>query len=241
MLPSSLLPRLLSAAALTLLTTGPIVAQERQARAPGAPFERVESSGGIDVYLTQGPTAAVAVEAQPEVLPRVVTEVKANTLVIRWEKGFQPWKMANRPFRAKVYVTAPRLSGVTLSGGADAHGQTPITTDNFQIEASGGGDVSLTLHVKTLRADASGGSDLTLTGRAETQEISTSGGSDYHGFGLRSTTARIGASGGSDAEVWVEGDLTADASGGSDLRYRGAARVSRVSSSGSSSVRRVKE
>ena len=238
---ASLLPRrLLGAAALTLLAASAALAQQKQTRSPGAAFEQVQSGGGIDVYLTQGPTAAVTVESQPELLPRVVTEVKNGTLIIRWEKDFQPWKIANKPFQARVYITAPRLTGLSLSGGADAHGQTPLVDDDFRIEASGGADVTLQLQVKNLWADASGGSDLTLTGRAETQEVNSSGGSDYRGFGLQSTTARIEASGGSDAEVWVEGDLTANASGGSDLRYKGAGRVSRVGSSGSSSVRHVK-
>ena len=43
-------------------------------------------------------------------------------------------------------------------------------------------------------------------------------GSDYHGFGLQSTTAIISTSGSSDADVWVDGELTANASGGSPTR-----------------------
>ncbi|MFD1468971.1 head GIN domain-containing protein [Hymenobacter caeli] len=229
MATSSLLPYLLGTA-LALATTG-ARAQQRQARAVSGSFEKVESSGGIDVYLAQGPAAAVAVEALPEALPHVVTEVRDGTLLIHWEKDFS-WKnmtswnsLAGRQRSVKVYITAPRLTGLALSGGADAHGQTPLRADDFSIRASGGSDVTLQLQAKTVHAESSGGSDVTLTGRVERQEMRFSGGSDYHGFGLQSTTATVSASGGSDADVWVDGELTANASGGSDLHYKGTARL----------------
>lgn len=230
--------RLLATAAVSLLAATGAHAQQKQTRTVGD-FQLVESSGGIDVYLSQGQTTAVSVDAAAEVLPHIITEVQGSTLAIHWEKGFQPWKVSNHPYQAKVYITAPRIKGVSLSGGADAHGQTSIVADDFRIQASGGSDVTLTLQTKTLRAEASGGSDLNLSGKADRQDISVSGGSDYHGFGLQSTTASINANGGSDADAWVEGEITANASGGSDLRYKGNAKVSNVSSSGSSDVKHV--
>jgi hypothetical protein len=233
------LPRLLITAILAGLTLGTAHAQEKQTRPVSGAFQLVESSGGIDVYLSQGPTAAIVAEAAADVLPHLVTEVKGNTLAIHWEQGFQPWKQANHPYQAKVYITSPRITGVSLSGGADAHGQTPIQTDDFRIQTSGGGNVTLTLQAKTLHAQASGGSDLNLSGKVDQQEMSISGGSDYHGFGLQSTTASIEASGGSDADVWADGTIIASASGGSDLRYKGTAQVRSMNSSGSSSVKHV--
>ena len=148
--------------------------------------------------------------------------------------------MSTKQRQVKVYITAPRLTSLSLSGGSDARSQNQLTADNFRIEASGGSDVFLTLRAKTLRTDASGGSDVTLTGKVKRQEMRFSGGSDYHGFALQSTTANIEASGGSDADVWVNGELVASASGGSDLHYKGTARsITSLSSSGSSAAKHV--
>ncbi|MGI4887376.1 MAG: head GIN domain-containing protein [Janthinobacterium lividum] len=225
------LTRLFSTAVAVALTTTGALAQQRQERPVAGSFEQVESSGGIDVYLTQGPAAAVAVEALPEALSHIVTEVRNGTLSIHWEQNFSWQKMgsvggfAGRQRSVKVYITAPRLTSLSLSGGADAHGQTPLAADDFHIRASGGSDVTLTLQAKSVRAESSGGSDVTLTGKVERQDMHFSGGSDYHGFGLQSTTATINASGGSDADVWVDGELTANASGGSDLHYKGNGRL----------------
>ncbi len=220
-----LINRLLGTAVAVVLATAGAQAQQQQSRPVTGDFQQVESGGGIDVYLTQGPTAAVTVEAPPEALPHVVTEVRNGALVIHWEQNFS-WHGLMGPQRGvKVYITAPHLTGLVLSGGADAHGQTPLRADDFSIRASGGSDVTLALQAKTVRAESSGGSDVTLTGKVERQEMKFSGGSDYHGFGLQSATATISASGGSDAEAWVDGELTANASGGSDLRYKGTARL----------------
>lgn len=223
--------RLLGTAVAVALTTGCAQAQQQQSRPVTDNFQQVESGGGIDVYLTQGPTAAVTVEAPPEALPHVVTEVRNGALVIHWEQNYSWHSMASwntltgRQRSVRVYITAPHLTGLVLSGGADAHGQTPLRADDFSIRASGGSDVTLALQAKTVRAESSGGSDVTLTGKVERQEMKFSGGSDYHGFGLQSATATISASGGSDAEAWVDGELVANASGGSDLRYKGTARL----------------
>lgn len=51
------------------------------------------------------------------------------------------------------------------------------------------------------------------------QDMRFSGGSDYPGLGLQSTTAIASSS--SDADVWVDSELTANAPGGSDLHYKG--------------------
>lgn len=235
---TSPLARLLHTAVAVVLTTVYARAQQRQSRPVTGDFQQVESGGGIDVYLTQGPTAAVAVEALPEALPHVVTEVRNGTLVIHWEQGFT-WHILGRQRAVRVYITSPRLTGLVLSGGADAHGQTPLLADDFSIRTSGGSDVTLALQAKTLRAESSGGSDVTLTGKVERQEMKFSGGSDYHGFGLQSTTATIEASGGSDADAWVDETLVANASGGSDLRYKGTARVTSFHSGHDSGVKHV--
>ena len=73
--------------AVTFATTG-APAQQRQARPISGGFQQIESSGGIDVYLTQGPAAAVAVETIPDALPHIVTEVHNGTLYVYWERGF---------------------------------------------------------------------------------------------------------------------------------------------------------
>jgi hypothetical protein len=202
-------------------------------------FQAVSSSGGIDVVLTQGGTTSVVVEASEEAQAHLVAKVEGGTLKIGWESGFSWKNLLSNNRKANVYITCPRLTGLSLSGGADARGQSTFAADDFRIVASGGSDVKLSLTAKALTCSASGGSDVDLSGRVERQTVDISGGSDYNAFDLRSTSATVRASGGSDASLAVDGELTASADGGSDVHYKGTARLTNASHSGGSSVCRV--
>ena len=213
-------------------------AQVKQPRQVGT-FQAVSSSGGIDVFLTQGSTTSVVVEGTPEAQEHLVTEVKDGTLRIGWERNYSWRHLLSNNRKVNVYITCPRLTGLALSGGADAKGESTFRADDFRIEASGGSDVKLALTAKTLTVQASGGSDVDLSGRVERQRVEVSGGSDYDGFALQSKTANVSASGGSDVSLSVDDEISSSASGGSDVRYKGDPRVANSSSGGGGSVRRV--
>ncbi|MCC3151945.1 head GIN domain-containing protein [Hymenobacter sp. BT770] len=233
----SVLSSTLAIAAVTLASCT-AQAQVKQSRQVGN-FQVVQSSGGIDVYLTQGSNTKVVVEASPEAQEHVVTEVEDGTLKIGWERNYSWQNLLKSKGHVNVYITCPRLTGLALSGGADAKGESDFTADDFNLQASGGSDVKLTLTAKTLRSVASGGSDVDLAGRVDRQKVEVSGGSDYNAFALQSNTASVNASGGSDVKISVEGELNSSASGGSDVRYKGNARLVNASHSGGGSVRRV--
>ena len=108
------------------------------------------------------------------------------------------------------------------------------------MQSSGGSDVKLSLTAKTLTSVASGGSNVALSGRVERQTVRVSGGSDYNGFSLQSTTADVSASGGSNVSVSVDGEISSSASGGSYVRYKGTARMTRASHSGGGGVHHVR-
>ncbi|MCA8833391.1 head GIN domain-containing protein [Hymenobacter pini] len=187
-------------------------------------FEQIKASGAIDVVLTQGATTQVKVDAEPDVLEHVRTEVQGNTLVMYRDKGLSSL-LSNK--KVTVYITCPTLTRVEVSGASDVKSTTPFTADNFTVHASGASDVTLHLNVKNLSASASGASDLHLTGRAEQQQVHVSGSSDYKGYDLQSRTANVQASGASDAYVSVTEELQSHTSGSSDVHYKGKPRLTR--------------
>ncbi|MCB2380061.1 DUF2807 domain-containing protein [Hymenobacter sp. BT635] len=225
----------------TLFSATTALAQTKQPRAVGA-FQAVQTGGGIDVFLTQGPTSAVVVDASSEAQPHILTTVKNGTLQIGWEQNYSWKKMlpGKSTGKVSVYITCPSLTALAVSGGSDARGETAFKADDLRLSASGGGDIQLTLTAKNLTSNASGGSDITVAGRVERQKVSVSGGSDYHAFSLQSTAAEVSASGGSDAELLVDGELKSSASGGSGVRYKGGAKLVSAQASGGSSTKPVR-
>lgn len=228
------------AAFLLNLWCGAAQAQTRQARQTQA-FTALNVSGAVNVFVKQGRETSVEVVAPEQVLPHIVTEVAGGTLKIYRDKSFN-WKslVNQKENQVKVYITCPTLSGVTASGASDVKGESAFVLDDFRIQASGASDITLQVRAKTLTVQASGASDVKLSGEAERQQVNSSGSSDYRAFELRSRAAVVNVSGASDAQVFADEELSASASGASDIRYKGAARLVSNRTSGGSGVKQVR-
>jgi hypothetical protein len=216
------------AATLFTLASGAVLAQKSQTRTVGD-FEMLQTSGAVNVMLRQGSQTSVRVEAEPEVLEEIKTEVRGNKLVIyRDQKDvslLQRMKNTGSMGKVVVYITCPRLNSVEASGASDVKSETPFKASDFTIRASGASDITLNIDVKNLNATASGASDLRLTGYAERQQVAISGSSDYRAYDLKSKRAQVQASGASDAYVAVADELSSRSSGASDIHYKGSPRV----------------
>ncbi|HEY4288320.1 MAG TPA: head GIN domain-containing protein [Puia sp.] len=208
-------------------------AQKREVRG----FHDVEISGGVDLYLNQGGEDAVVVSASdPEVRDRIRTEVSDGVLRIYVDnKGFH-WGNSNS--HMKAYVSCKAINHVNASGGSDVYLQGVIKADNLKLELSGGSDLNGKLVIGELSIYQAGGSDSHVSGSANRLFVHASGGSDYHGYDLAADNCKVEVSGGSDAFLTVNKELTASASGGSDVHYRGNGVVRESHASGSGSISR---
>ncbi len=202
-------------------------------------FHAIKVSGGIDLYLSAG-EEAVAVSAKDEETARhIKTEVDNGVLKIwyDWKDG-KNFVIGNNK-QLKAYVSYKTLDALSASGGSDIIVDGSIQSNNLSLDISGGSDFKGKVSVQNLNVDASGGSDVDISGSATNVRVDASGGSDFSGFGLVSDAASLEASGGCDIEITVNKELNADASGGSDIRYKGSASMQDKKSSGASSVKKV--
>lgn len=199
-------------------------------------FDAISVSGGIDLYISQGNSQEVVVEAMSKDIDKVVTEVKGRTLEIKMKrnKSFNWGGWNSKPI--KVTVTAEQIKKLNASGGSDVVGNTLITGEKLMINSSGGSDMELDIDVELLQCNTSGGADLELSGKAKKFVGETSGGSDIEAKKLYVQDAEISTSGGSDATLHVTGDLSVTASGSSDVTIYGNPNVVRQSESGSSDI-----
>lgn len=198
-------------------------------------FHAVEVSGGIDLFLSNGDEAVAVSANDKDIRDRIVTEVKNGVLKIYydWKKGM---KFNLKGTSLKAYVSFKNLDGLSASGGSDVKVDGVIKSDKLNLSLSGGSDFSGKVAVQTIKIDQSGGSDCDLSGSATDLRIDASGGSDFNGYNLVTDNCVIQASGGSDIEITVNKELYAEASGASDVHWKGSATVKGVHASGSGSV-----
>ncbi|WP_129716275.1 head GIN domain-containing protein [Pedobacter sp. SYP-B3415] len=212
-------------------------AQSRQVQVKN--YNSISVSSGMDLYLKQGSSESIVIQADREISDNIVVEQKGSSLSIRFRNGFS-WKnlFNNKPI--KIYATYKNLNVVSASGGSDVYSQNAIKTNSLSLKASGGSDLKLSLACEELIVQVSGGSDAELNGRATNMALDASGGSDIDAFNLASDYARIRATGGSDVNAQVNKALEAGASGGGDVTFKGNATLKKTSSSKSGDVRRAK-
>jgi len=198
-------------------------------------FHAINVSGGIDLYLTQGNEEAVAVSASElEYRDRIKTEVEDGVLKIYFDnKGFH-LNWGNK--KLKAYVSVKNIDALEASGGSDAYLQGTIKSEKLHVELSGGSDLKGKVDAHDMFIDQSGGSDVDVSGTVTNLNVDASGGSDLHGYDLVTDYCKISASGGSDSHITVNKELSANATGGSDIYYKGTGTVHEVKSSGSSSI-----
>ncbi|MDP4129912.1 MAG: head GIN domain-containing protein [Bacteroidota bacterium] len=203
-----------------------------QARTVGA-FHGISVSGGINLYIQSGPQSVSVSASDVSSRDHIITEVEDGILKIYMEKGYSG---SRDKAKLKAFVSLTALSKLSASGGSDTYLQTAFSVKDLEVNLSGGSNLKGKLSADDLFIRQSGGSDVDLSGMVKSLTIKASGGSDLHGFDLITDHTSIEASGGSKAHVTVNKELKVVASGGSDVFYKGAATVSEMKSSGSSSV-----
>jgi hypothetical protein len=194
-------------------------------------FSSLDVGGAFKVYLTQGNTEKLVVEADADEIKEIVTEVVGGELRIytksNWHGNFG--EMA-------IYLTFKQLESIDFSGAVEVQSDSPLTFNDLDMDVSGAAEVTLDMTAAKLDAEFSGASELTFTGTCEKGYIEISGASELAAESMVFTNLVIELSGASEARVNATGELNIDASGASSVRYKGGARLT-VDTSGASSVK----
>lgn len=198
-------------------------------------FHGINVANAFDVYLSQGNEDAVAVSAaETKYRDRIKVEVKDGILSVRYDNEGLGWGSGNK--KLKAYISFKTLDKLTVSGACDVFITGTIRSDKLDINQSGASDLKGKLDVKQLTVDLSGASDITVSGTATNLSVEASGASDFKGFDLVTDVCDAKASGASDIKITVNKELSAHASGASDVRYKGEGVIKDIKTGGASSV-----
>jgi hypothetical protein len=196
-------------------------------------YNAINVSGGIDLYISYGDEAIAVSASETKYRDKIKTTVENGVLKIWYDDNKFSW---NSGKDLKAYVSFKTLRSLNASGGSDIIVEGSIKSDQLKIDISGGCDFKGRVDVNELNVDQSGGSDVSINGRAEKVFINASGGSDFNGYNLITDYCEAEASGGSDVEITANKEISARASGASDISYKGNAALKESKASGASSV-----
>ena len=197
-------------------------------------FDAIKVSGGIDLYLSQSDNVAVAVSAANENYKEGIKTVVEDGILKIFYEGEKNWNRKDRKLRA--YVSFSDIKKIEATGACDVIVAGSITTKALVLHMSGACDFKGIVKVNTLDINLSGASDAKISGTADTVNIKSSGASDLKAYELVTDICNANISGASDVHITVNSELTASASGASDIKYKGNGVIKEKHSSGASSI-----
>ena len=201
-------------------------------------FTAISVSSGIDLYLTQGNEESIAVSANDEkYLDRFKTEVVNGTLKIYFDNKGVTWKTGNR--KLKAYVAFKSLEKLNVSSGSDATVSGSINSDKLVLDVSSGAVFKGAVNAKELNADVSSGANIKISGRADKLTIEASSGADFKGYDFETDYCNASASSGASVHVTINKELSAKASSGADISYKGTALIRDIKTSGGGAVKKI--
>jgi hypothetical protein len=220
---------------LSLITVFTIGAFAGKQDRPIGSFTGIEISSALKVVLTQGNTEKLTLEGDDEILQRVITEIKGNTLIIRLKEG--TYNKSHQDVTA--YLTFKTLSKIDLSGAVKLSGTNAMKFDNLEFDCSGATKIDLNLTAVKLDADFSGASSLKLEGSAQMLGIDVSGASKVNAEDLVVKNCNIDCSGASYIAIHVTDILRAEGSGASKISYKGSPSIVETDMSGASKMSKI--
>jgi hypothetical protein len=159
-------------------------------------FDEIDVCCGMQLLLTQGDAESLEVDADDNLLPEIVTEVRAGELVIHYrDSNGQTQYLPSQPVR--VHVSAIQINKLVVSGGGgleagslqadslamDLSGGSrarveAVSADDLNVEVSGGGNLSVQdAQLIAMGLDLSGGSAASVDLlQAERLKLESSGG-----------------------------------------------------------------
>lgn len=232
----------------------------RQPREVSA-FTAVDAAGSMRVVLRQGSPQRVEVDASEADQAKVETTVDGSRLRVGQHHGANGnWRNERFEGPVTVYVTAPSLTAVSVSGSGDLRVEGAVqasgdfrvsvagsgnlnlpqlTAENLTVSVAGSGNLNLTsLTAQNLKTSVAGSGDVTLGGRCLQHSIAIQGSGEVKAASLQTEDATVRISGSGNASITATKTLNSRISGSGNVLVRGNPQIN-SSKSGSGTVRSV--
>ncbi len=200
-------------------------------------YDGISCAGSFDYILVAGTEGKLKIEGEENLLPYVITEVKNGKLFIKTENNVS--LRTSRGKTIKVTIPFQDINEVSLAGSGDLYTKNQITANEFDVDLTGSGDMTLDIMANEIESHLTGSGDITLNGKTTDLEVTISGSGDYSCFGLEADDTEVTISGSGDVQVVSNVNLKVRVSGSGDVVYKGnpAKEDTKVSGSGSVSKR----
>lgn len=193
-------------------------------------FTGIKVGSGIDVFLTQGETQQVEVEADENLQEWIRTDVEGSVLHIYTDKIIRLAKTK------KVRITCKMIDKIDVSSAGDVTGLSPFKADRLDIDMSSAGDLRFEIEANEIWVDISSAGNVHLKGKAGLLNADLSSAGDLNAFELEAKKGEVSVSSAGSAKVFVTEEASFSSSSAGDIDYKGEPRIKEINTSSAGSV-----
>jgi len=147
----------------------------RQERTIGE-FKGIAAGGPLIIKLTMGSKESLRMEGDPAAIAELTTQVENGILTIKPKTKWNDWSRRYNRSTVTVYITAKRITSLTLSGSGSIETQNAINSSSELVATlSGSGNITAIANVKSFTGVISGSGALDLKGKASDSNLTLSG------------------------------------------------------------------
>jgi hypothetical protein len=188
-------------------------------------FHAIEVSYPAEVFISQGASESLKIEADDNLLPGLQTRVRNGTLEIFYKVEDGEAVRPTKP--VKITIVVKDLDEVDFESAGSIE-ITGIENDSLSVSVSGAGDLKLEdIAVENLSVNLSGAGSMNASGTTDDLDVNISGFGDFNGKDMHSMTAHVNISGAGSANVRAEDQLDAQISGAGSITYYGSPDVTK--------------
>jgi hypothetical protein len=180
------------------------------------PFSEVNTGGNFIVHVSPGDYREIVVNAESNLLPYIVTDIRNGKLNIRVEGIYN---LTNtRPM--EVFIVTPHLDAVRMSGsGKISTGY--FASDHFEAVVSGSGSIETAIDALSANLGISGSGYIDIFGNVRSAEMAISGSGKIFAYDLPLLNCKSVISGSGDMYVNASRMLDVHISGSGNVFYTG--------------------
>lgn len=203
-------------------------------------FHGIEVATGIKLFISEGNTEEVAVSASTgEYRDKIITVVENGILKIHYETKTGAINRKKESKNLRAYVTYKTLDRLDASTGADVEINGVLTASSLNMHANTGGIVNGEVNVTTMTVDFNTGARITLSGKAENLDVEGDTGGKFLGEDLKTANCSANASTGARIYITVQKELSAKASTGGNIKYKGEGGIRELKTNTGGSISKI--
>jgi hypothetical protein len=182
-------------------------------------FDTVRMIGSYKLYLSRGPSQAIRLEGEDNILPIIETRVNGDTLEIE----------SIRPYHSHVgitvFVSIEKIRGLEIDGTSKIIGEEDLDADDLHLEIIGAGEIDLTVSAQSIFTRIVGAGKMSLQGDANQHQVEIEGAGNIEAANLQVGSYDIIINGAGSCRIFVTNALNVIIHGGGIIYYRGSPTV----------------